>query len=235
MESGKNRNILEKSPQKSLKISQLSEKGETFETDTQYLKGVKAVIIEQGLGKTRTSILSKQLVRHGGVEARNLSPDTTHVLVGNSTKLEKLNVLLEVKEISNDVKVVRADWLSACLREGRLVDLQPFNLRQSERIEENLGNISGKTQRKLGTEAVEDLSCETDAGSSGLDEAFARATDPKRPKLDLDDDGDSDYINSGDERTEEGSTESDDGDAAKPREISPHISPHKKVDGSREL
>lgn len=83
-----------------------------------FLSDVRAVILEQGLGKARTQILSKQLENHGGKAEKTLSPKTTHILVGKTTRLCRIPSLLKVKTIPETVLVLRADWLSACLVEA---------------------------------------------------------------------------------------------------------------------
>ena len=87
-----------------------------------FLSDVHAVVLEQGLGKARSQILSKQLEKHGGKVNKTLSPSTTHVLVGKTTRLSRVSALLKVKAVPENVLVVRADWLSACLVEGEKVE-----------------------------------------------------------------------------------------------------------------
>ena len=164
------KNLSKKSLQKAGSNAKLSstEKVETCEEGMQYLKGVKAVIIEQGLGKTRASILLKQLGRHGGEAETKLSQDTTHILVGNCIKFAKLAGILKVKEISEKIKVLRADWLSSCLREGRMVDLKPFSLRENDAdqvtVNTEIDSPSCKTQGKRSIDALDELPC-TDSKS----------------------------------------------------------------------
>ena len=86
-----------------------------------FLSDVHAVVLEQGLGKARSQILTKHLEKHGGKIDKNLSPSTTHVLVGKTTRLSRIPALLKVKAVPENVLVVRADWLSACLVEGEKV------------------------------------------------------------------------------------------------------------------
>ena len=235
------KNLSKKSSQKAGRNPKLSSldptlgKSETCEQAAQYLKGVKAIIIEQGLGKTRASILSKQLARHGGEETTKIYQDTTHVLVGNSMKFAKLAGILKVKEISDKVKVLRADWLSTCLKEGKIVDLKPFSLRENDTVhitvQSKTESSSNKTQGKRSIDVLGELPCTDDKDCKDSDVDMPTTSNnsagSKRRKV-AGDDGDSDYIDSDD--TEEGGTSSDDGGKTKPTEISPHISPHKKVE-----
>ena len=236
------KNLSKKSSQKAGSNATLSstEKVESCEEGKQYLKGVKAVIIEQGLGKTRASILLKQLGRHGGEAGTKLSQNTTHILVGNCIKFAKLAGILKVKEISEKIKVLRADWLSSCLKEGKIVDLKPFSLRENDAgqvtVNAETESPSCKTQGKQSIDAFDELPC-TD--SKGIDSCVPSdgelpttskdgGVGSKRRKIGEDDDG-SDYLDSDDD-TEEGGASSDDSRRTKPTEISPHISPHKKVE-----
>ena len=239
------KNLSKKSSQKAGRNPKLSSldptlgKSETCEQAAQYLKGVKAVIIEQGLGKTRASILSKQLARHGGEETTKINQDTTHVLVGNSIKFAKLAGILKVKEISDKVKVLRADWLSTCLKEGKIVDLKPFSLRENDTVhitvQSKTESTSDKTQGKRSIDVLDELPCTDDKdckdsdvlGNIDMPTTSNNGAGSKRRKV-TGDDGDSDYIDSDD--TEEEGTSGDDGGKTKPTEISPHISPHKKVE-----
>ena len=86
-----------------------------------FLSGINAVILEQGLGKARAQILCKQLENHGGAVEKTLTKGTTHILVGKTTRLSRLPNLLKVESIPESVLVLRADWLSACLVQAKVV------------------------------------------------------------------------------------------------------------------
>ena len=90
-------------------------------SDKRFLSEVSAVILEQGLGKARAQILQKQLENRGGKVEKKLSQGTTHILVGKTTRLSRIPNLLKIKSIPEDVLVLRADWLSACLVEAEIV------------------------------------------------------------------------------------------------------------------
>ena len=95
-----------------------------------YLSDVRAVIMEQGLGKARMQILSKQLESKGGAieQQQQLlsSGAVTHVLVGNNIKLSKVLQSLKAECLPAGVLVLRADWLSSCLVKGRKIDHVPY-------------------------------------------------------------------------------------------------------------
>lgn len=100
----------------------------------QFLCGVRAVVLEPGLGKGRTRILCKQLETRGGRLESSISDATTHLLVGNSVRRSRLPVLLGAAEVPPGVRVVRADWLSSCLARGEWL--------REEEYEVPLENIS---------------------------------------------------------------------------------------------
>lgn len=205
-----------------------------------YLKSVVCLIVEQGLGKTRASILTKQLSRHGGICARKVDANTTHILVGNTIRLEKLSKILNVREnkILDNVEIVRADWLSSCLKEGRLVEVFPFSLRK-KRGEQLVTTDQGQNnlttvQRCPNTEKPNTSHDgeEREEANPPDDCLFSRKGDEeevsRKRKLDVcrKESSDSDYVNSDDEKTDE---LSEDSVTEECKEISPHISPHKKV------
>lgn len=105
----------------------------TSESKT-FLSSVKALVIEQGLGKTRTKILAKQLENHGGEVVKTLSSTTTHILVGNSSRLARVLVLLKVDSIPKDAIVLRANWLSACLTKKQLVPEEEYRVYPDSKI-----------------------------------------------------------------------------------------------------
>ena len=93
-----------------------------------FLSGVRALLLEQGLGKARTGILSKQLTNHGGKVVKSLCESTTHVLVGNIVKYARVLTLLKVDTIPENISVLRADWLSSCLVKKEIVSEEEYRL-----------------------------------------------------------------------------------------------------------
>lgn len=86
-----------------------------------FLSPVRALILQEGIGKSRKLILSKQLEKHGGHAVQTLSDSTTHVLVGKNTRLARVPALLKGEAIPTTASVLRADWLSSCLVKRQLV------------------------------------------------------------------------------------------------------------------
>ena len=90
-----------------------------------FLSGVHALLVEQGVGKARKRILSRQLEEKGGTTTDKISEDgITHIIVGSTVKLSRLTHLLKVDRLP-EVPVVRADWLSSCLVAGEKLGIAP--------------------------------------------------------------------------------------------------------------
>ncbi|KAJ7394296.1 hypothetical protein OS493_000098 [Desmophyllum pertusum] len=92
------------------------------------LTGIRAVIVEVGLGKTRASILAKQLERHGGKQHKKLESATTHILIDKKLNIDRVKKYLAVKDITEEVSIVDSEWLSQCLSEGKLVEVKQYIL-----------------------------------------------------------------------------------------------------------
>ena len=90
------------------------------EQSKQFLAGVKAIIVEHGLGKTRASVLSKQLEKYGGSVHKNLNSTTGYIIISKTFNLKRLHKILKIKELPDHAKVVDADWLSSCFMSGKL-------------------------------------------------------------------------------------------------------------------
>lgn len=203
------------------------EKKRKFSPD---FSGISAVIVDVGLGKTRTAILAKQLERHGGKHIKKLDSATTHVIVDKKMKLERVKKYLGVKDIPDEVKVVDSDWLSNCLSEGNLVEIEhyilskvcqdskikstqnlssneTFNVEQtSELVAGDLGPSGSKRDVETGT---------THEIKSAVQGSPSKKTSLKTQVTSADDD--SDYADSGDEESKSG----------KSPVITPNVSPEK--------
>lgn len=99
-----------------------------------FLSPIQALILEAGLGKARKEILTKQLLKNGGriveLSALPSTSKVSFVLVGENVTYERAWKLLG-SDVSEDtsVVIVRADWLSCCLKNGSVSDHTPFTVR----------------------------------------------------------------------------------------------------------
>lgn len=204
------------------------EKKRKFSPD---FSGISAVIVDVGLGKTRTAILAKQLERHGGKYIKNLDSATTHVIVDKKMKLERVKKYLGVKDIPDEVKVVDSDWLSNCLSEANLVEIEHYILSkvcQGSKIKSTQNLSSNET---FNVEQTSELLA-GDLGPSGskrdvetgttheIIKSAVQGSPNKKASLKTQvtsADDDSDYADSGDEGSKSG----------KSPVITPNVSPEK--------
>ena len=93
-----------------------------------FLSGISALILDAGLGKARARILRQRLKGKGGRVLSSLSPAATHVLVGKNVRRSRLPALLGCTEAPSRVRVLQADWLSACLVAGECVGEKEYEL-----------------------------------------------------------------------------------------------------------
>lgn len=203
------------------------EKKRKFSPD---FSGIIAVIVDVGLGKTRTAILAKQLERHGGKHIKNLDSATTHVIVDKKMKLERVKKYLGVKDIPDEVKVVDSDWLSNCLSEGNLVEIEHYILSkvcQDSKIEstQNLSsnetfNVEQTSELVAGDLGPSGSKLDVETGTTHEIKSAVQGSPSKKASLKTQvtsADDDSDYADSGDEGSKSG----------KSPVITPNVSPEK--------
>ena len=203
------------------------EKKRKFSPD---FSGISAVIVDVGLGKTRTAILAKQLERHGGKYIKNLDSATTHVIVDKKMKLERVKKYLGVKDIPDEVKVVDSDWLSNCLSEGNLVEIEHYILSkvcQDSKIEstQNLSsnetfNVEQTSELVAGDLGPSRSKLDVETGTTHEIKSAVQGSPSKKTSLKTQvtsADDDSDYADSGDEESKSG----------KSPVITPNVSPEK--------
>ena len=203
------------------------EKKRKFSPD---FSGISAVIVDVGLGKTRTAILAKQLERHGGKHIKNLDSATTHVIVDKKLKLERVKKYLGVKDIPDEVKVVDSDWLSNCLSEGNLVEIEHYILSkvcQDSKIEstQNLSsnetfNVEQTSELVAGDLGPSGSKRDVETGTTHEIKSAVQGSPSKKASLKTQvtsADDDSDYADSGDEGSKSG----------KSPVITPNVSPEK--------
>lgn len=203
------------------------EKKRKFSPD---FSGISAVIVDVGLGKTRTAILAKQLERHGGKHIKNLDSATTHVIVDKKMKLERVKKYLGVKDIPDEVKVVDSDWLSNCLSEGNLLEIEHYILSkvcQDSKIEstQNLSsnetfNVEQTSELVAGDLGPSGSKLDVETGTTHEIKSAVQGSPGKKASLKTQvtsADDDSDYADSGDEESKSG----------KSPVITPNVSPEK--------
>lgn len=176
-----------------------------------FFSGVKAHIIDNGLGKTRASILADKLTKHGGKHHKRVEKDTTHIVFAKSIKVERVAKLvgLEDKTIPEGVILVWADWLSKCLTENKLVSLQQYLPRVSGTTNDNATKLTGDDSRDSKTldnddsksvqVSVTERVLNTGEESKPEKKHDAETSHTFEKKLDKGE-SDSDFVDSGDEQ-----------------------------------
>ena len=104
-------------------------------TDLNYMKGVKAFFYEAGIGQKRVAILCKQLKKFGGSVSDVCDDQVTHIVMSKTKTIEKLLQFLKIKTIGESVKIVNADWLSACFLNCNLCNVTPYFIQEKESVQ----------------------------------------------------------------------------------------------------
>ena len=94
----------------------------------EFLKGVKALIIEQKIGKARKEILKKQLEKRGGIVLNQFTEDVNYVIADGSLKYDRILKILKLNSIPDHVQVVQAEWLSACIIAEELLSNMTYKI-----------------------------------------------------------------------------------------------------------
>lgn len=185
-------------PSKKLKSSP-EKKSKTTPTASQipaFFKEIKGVMIENGLGKTRAGILGQKLDKHGGKYQTKLDDSTTHVFVAQTVRYERVAKLLGIGEQSlpKSVTIVKADWISKCLAEGRLVSIEGYTVTSPQSTEK----IDSTKKDKYEDGSGNDIKIHPIIDSSVATVTKAVATNPSI-NTSMKDEEDSDYVDSGSE------------------------------------
>lgn len=93
--------------------------------------GYQIFVLSAGLGKARTDIFKKQLSKYGADVCEKFSSKVSYIIVDEAMTSERF---LKITKLSADEfasahpVVVKANWLSTCLSEERLVNTSEFEL-----------------------------------------------------------------------------------------------------------
>lgn len=92
--------------------------------------GLSVFMLQAGLGKARTDIFKKQLVKHGAVVKPAVDDQTSHVIVDEEMTFPRFCRIMKYEEsqVPDRLKIIKARWLSSCLSEASLMDLEEFIL-----------------------------------------------------------------------------------------------------------
>ncbi|NXY87964.1 DPOLL polymerase, partial [Alcedo cyanopectus] len=86
-----------------------------------WLKPVTAYVLQAGIGQARVEIFHKQIVQNGGAVHNQLSSGVTHVIVAEDMDCDRAFRLLKLTKLPSGLQLVKASWLSACIRDQKLL------------------------------------------------------------------------------------------------------------------
>ncbi|NXN18991.1 DPOLL polymerase, partial [Indicator maculatus] len=103
-------------------------KEEGTEISEEWLKPVTAYVLRAGIGQARAKIFHEQIVQNGGVVHTQLSSGVTHVVVAEDMDCERAFRLLKLTKLPPGLQLVKASWLSACIRDQKLLSTAGYGI-----------------------------------------------------------------------------------------------------------
>ncbi|CAM5130339.1 unnamed protein product [Eretmochelys imbricata] len=120
----------------------------------EWLKPVTAYVLPAGIGQARAEIFHKQIVQKGGRVCNQLSSEVTHVIVAEDMDCDRAFRLLRLAKLPLGTQLVKAAWLSLCIREQKLLDTTGYSIFIPDRYLEE-GDLPKGQQQLLGSETVQ--------------------------------------------------------------------------------
>ncbi|XP_072240451.1 DNA polymerase lambda [Leuresthes tenuis] len=111
------------------KLDECDVTGNTF-------NGVTVYLLPAGIGNARCQIFERQIQQNGGQTENTLNPRVTHVVVGDGMDSDRALRLLKVDCMPSGVHLVKCTWLSLCISERKLLDIDSYSLILSNRVSE---------------------------------------------------------------------------------------------------
>ncbi|NWQ92781.1 DPOLL polymerase, partial [Burhinus bistriatus] len=96
--------------------------------EAEWLKPVTAYVLQAGIGQARVEIFHKQIVQNGGVVHNQLSSEVTHVIVAEDMDCDRAFRLLKLTKLPSGLQLVKASWLSACIRDQKLLSTAGYGV-----------------------------------------------------------------------------------------------------------
>ncbi|NXG55345.1 DPOLL polymerase, partial [Hemiprocne comata] len=96
--------------------------------EAEWLKPVTAFVLQAGIGQARAEIFHKQIVQNGGVVHNQLSSEVTHVIVAEDMDCDRAFRLLKLTKLPSGLQLVKASWLSACIRDQKLLSTSGYRV-----------------------------------------------------------------------------------------------------------
>lgn len=94
------------------------------------------------MGNARHQIFQRQIQHNGGQTEGSLCSSVTHVVVDDSMDRDRALRLLKVDCMPSGVQLVKCTWLSLCISEKKLLDVEGYTLLSPKRLmSEEYNNI----------------------------------------------------------------------------------------------
>ncbi|XP_054460620.1 DNA polymerase lambda [Anoplopoma fimbria] len=120
----------------------VKKKPDEFDITGNTFDGVTVYILPAGIGNARCQIFQRQIRQNGGQTESSLCPSVTHVVVDDNMDCDRALRLLKVDVMPSGVQLVKCVWLSSCISEKQLLDVDSYSLllpkRESETRHENI-------------------------------------------------------------------------------------------------
>ncbi|XP_074763699.1 DNA polymerase lambda isoform X2 [Athene noctua] len=140
--------------QKSIPPKISKEEG-TETPEAEWLKPVTAYVLQAGIGQARAEIFHKQIVHNGGVVHNQLSSEVTHVIVAEDMNCDRALRLLKLTKLPSGLQLVKASWLSACIRDQKLLSTAGYGVFMPRRYLEEGELHKEQQQQILGSEETQ--------------------------------------------------------------------------------
>ncbi|NXX38695.1 DPOLL polymerase, partial [Tricholaema leucomelas] len=98
------------------------------EVPGEWLKPVTAYVLQAGIGQARAKIFHEQIVQNGGAVHSQLSSEVTHVIVAEDMDCDRAFRLLKLTRLPPGLQLVKASWLSACIRDQKLLSTAGYGV-----------------------------------------------------------------------------------------------------------
>ncbi|KAM9325049.1 DNA polymerase lambda [Gastrophryne carolinensis] len=136
--------------------------------------GVHAYILAAGIGQARCGIFQKQIIQNGGRVSPQFSPEVTHIIVDDGMDHERVFRLLKLQRLPAGVQLVRAGWLSLCIRDKKIVSTAGYSISIPDRYLDGKEQEQARPQQRHQNMA-DDMKGRDEAGCTRMEPAFELA------------------------------------------------------------
>lgn len=124
------------------------------EPEAEWLKPVSAYVLQAGIGQARAEIFHKQIVQNGGCVHNRLCSEVTHIVVAEDMDCDRAFRLLKLAKLPSRLQLVKASWLSDCIRDQKLLSTAGYSVFVPRRYREE---GEQQQQQLLGSEEIQSL------------------------------------------------------------------------------